>query len=437
MSRRETRPSLRFCTERPQDLIEKETIELKNEEKVEQIEKERGEESVKTEEGNLKGKESEQDEQNFELKKEGGLLSLLSSSTQENTSSLYPKLWLLQEENNQPEGQQTLKNNLLNSSMSNLKEREGGNQVKELTLFDSELETPQINFIPFSQYKHREGGEGGGGIGESEFHKLVQKYKTACRELKGESGVGEEMERNCSNLRMSVWKMEKRSQKQSRECGDGVEVEEEVFWDYIVYQNSIAKQLEESLSLFREKRLRDVSNAIHYSQIYKLYVELFLEKFLSQSFLLFQLDENSQVTSYPLGMRNETESSQILHLRSLIDTLFFFEREEFLEKTGEGFGEEIRKQINRLVSVLLRKADFSDHLFLLQQLLLTPHCGEWASHFISFPPHGFWSHDFFPNFFCQMLDNFLHPFSKSLNPSPPFFSLLFCSLYSTNKKKVE
>lgn len=98
---------------------------------------------------------------------------------------------------------------------------------------------------------------------------------------------------------------------------------------------------------------------------FKFQIEIYVQTVITHCLSVTQVNKHKEIT---LSMQPEPEHWQpyLTDLRLCISILFAFQRKMIKDN---GFTEETRAWLTRLVAVLLRIANYQDHLFLLSHIL--------------------------------------------------------------------
>ena len=322
---------------------------------------------------------------------------------------LYPKMDLKEEisiDQYQPNpiqhGNIEQNNSLLNNLMSSPTKIEENHFIDpKIDLTTAIVETPELHFVPENEYKS-------GSLEESEFYNLLMNYKSSYIKFVKDKSEVDDLEIDNENLSNNLWRQEKQVINLTKRCGDGIELHEKIEYNSFTFQNNLSIQLKTNLEKYRDGRMNRLTQSIHEYQSKKLAVENFLSKFLINSSLFSQIPKDAPVIAISTGSRDQISFNEMCWMRHYIDVLFDFERDKANHQL-EHFYQDIQYWMEMLVEKTLKRADYSDHLFIVRQLLITPGC-KWAAKFIQFPK--VWDNDYCVTFFLQMLDELLSPFKK-------------------------
>jgi hypothetical protein len=130
------------------------------------------------------------------------------------------------------------------------------------------------------------------------------------------------------------------------------------------------------------------------ARLARLRVESHVDEYLYRTALFNTLSTLDPVLALPDGSRPPLDELEIKALKHMIDVLFFFERQAVHADEGDEQGEfrqTIRKCITQLVGILLRRAAYEDHLYILNHLVSCGGIESWASTFLQLPQSPQWS----------------------------------------------
>nr|XP_022906095.1 ectopic P granules protein 5 homolog [Onthophagus taurus] len=222
----------------------------------------------------------------------------------------------------------------------------------------------------------------GNNVRQHPLHELLTLY-AQCRNKHASNNLEiEQTKRNYIELQSQLWSMNSSVIKGQGECQDGIVVQATHTYNKATFHRSCFQNLSRVLS-----KIRQMSNEIHvlysYSAaIYKLQIELYLQTLSNKCIKLSGITKQNPV-SLTLEETPRHLLSDLQELRLCISILFIFQRHlirdpEFIKDT--------RSWLNDLIAVLLRVANYQDHIFILNHILrCPPGVGSWSTQFIQLP----------------------------------------------------
>jgi len=119
-------------------------------------------------------------------------------------------------------------------------------------------------------------------------------------------------------------------------------------------------------------------------------LENFVDDMLYRSVVFNTVSEIHHVQAAPDTSRTPADKIEVDEVKHMLDVLFFFIRAGVdasldVKEADDEFLDAIKFHIKQLVAVLLRRATYSDHQFIVNHLVHCPGCEDWAARFLQFP----------------------------------------------------
>ncbi|XP_050307718.1 ectopic P granules protein 5 homolog [Anthonomus grandis grandis] len=183
-------------------------------------------------------------------------------------------------------------------------------------------------------------------------------------------------------LQQTLWSLDQTSVTGNGVCQDGKSVSTSHVYNRAVFHRSVYQNIKRTLNNV-QKLVYDNHVLYSYSaEDLRLQVELHIEHVIENIINTARLTRHSpvslSVTEESFHLKTYTNE-----LRSAISVLFAFQRKCIRDQT---FLQDTRNWMTRLVAVLLRVANYQDHLFLLHHILRCPAgISTWSSSYIQVP----------------------------------------------------
>jgi hypothetical protein len=185
-------------------------------------------------------------------------------------------------------------------------------------------------------------------------------------------------------------------------------------------------QLQEILATLRASSGQTLPLRSFEALMAKTRVQLYIDQFTMASQTFSSVALNEPVTLTVAGVQVPQMREDIAHVQHMLNVLFYFERNRPGtvrlakddpvpdEGTPEAFYWDVRRWILSLGALLLRRASYDDHLFLLQHLLCCPGIASWGSCLLQFPTT--WT-SLTAEHFVRTIYVFTRPISRALRQS--------------------
>ncbi|XP_043252581.1 ectopic P granules protein 5 homolog isoform X1 [Colletes gigas] len=214
------------------------------------------------------------------------------------------------------------------------------------------------------------------------LHELLKSYLRVRNHLIINSHELEILKKTCRQTQNQLWCLEKAYITETGECQDGNPVT-------AVHEYSVAHFNQEALVIL-SRNLSTIKDMLHNTQaLYSYEVELLrlqIEQYIKRVCIsckeFTDLPQNAPVNLMPVDTPLQI-LPQLVELKMCITILFTFQRK--LLKDGK-FVTDTRDWLTKLVAILLRMANWQDHLFLLNHILRCPGgVMNWASSYVQMP----------------------------------------------------
>lgn len=197
------------------------------------------------------------------------------------------------------------------------------------------------------------------------LYELLNNYLHARGKVIGNNLEVEQLKKEYKDSMNNLWSLDSAVISCSGECHDGNKVIAYQSYNKATFHRSTFQTVTRILNNIR--KLANESHVLHsYSaEVYRLQIELYVQTVVQNCLAVSQLPQNASVN---LTLQNAPPHlvPYLSDLRLCISVLFMFQRRlirdiDFIKKTREWLG--------RLISVLLRMANWQDHMFLLNHIL--------------------------------------------------------------------
>ncbi|KAF2894637.1 hypothetical protein ILUMI_11535 [Ignelater luminosus] len=242
---------------------------------------------------------------------------------------------------------------------------------------NNELETVQQFSSQFVEAELK-----GCAIKRHPLYELLENFLQARHKLTGNSLEADQLRQEYREIQNQIWSIESSVVSGRGECQDGNSVLATHTYNKATFHRSVFQTVGRILTSLRKVV---TENHVLYSylvEISRLQIELYLQTLTSNCLNVSQLQQNASVTLITHNVPPHL-IPVLSELRLSISVLFSFQRRlirdtEFIKQT--------RDWLNRLVAILLRLANWQDHLFILNHILrCPPGVGSWAVQFVQTP----------------------------------------------------
>ncbi|KAK9711672.1 hypothetical protein QE152_g25342 [Popillia japonica] len=251
-------------------------------------------------------------------------------------------------------------------------------EAQLLSLYsNSEIETLQQFLFAFVDYELK-----GAHIRQHPLYTLLEQYLQSKNKIAANDLDIEQARKEYFEIQNQLWLVNSSVIKEQGECQDGNIVHATHTYNKATFHRGSFQAMNAVLT-----KIRQLSNECHvlysYSaSINKLQIELFIQNLCISCINMTGISKSSPVT---LNLQDNTPEMlmQLQELKTCISILFQFQRRLIRDAD---FRKETRSWLQDLVAILLRVANYQDHLFLLSHVLrCPPGISVWASTFVQTP----------------------------------------------------
>nr|XP_023017259.1 ectopic P granules protein 5 homolog [Leptinotarsa decemlineata] len=214
------------------------------------------------------------------------------------------------------------------------------------------------------------------------LYEMLSNYLHVRDKITGNTLELHQIRKEYKSLQNELWTIETASVTSRGECQDGTVVTASHTYNKSIFHRSVFQNIVRLLGNVQNLTYQNHSLYLFSADELHLQIELYLQGVILNCMSVTQLTEGS-----PVALTSESEPLHLKHylgeLRLCISILFAFQRKIIREVE---FINETRTWLSNLIAVLLRLANFQDHLFILNHVLRCPAgVGIWASSFIQMP----------------------------------------------------
>ncbi|KAK9871045.1 hypothetical protein WA026_010003 [Henosepilachna vigintioctopunctata] len=214
------------------------------------------------------------------------------------------------------------------------------------------------------------------------LYELLNMYLHVKEKVTGNNLELDQLRREYRELQSQLWSLDSVNISGKSECQDGVTVTASHSFARATFHRSVYQSIFRILSRIQECTYENHALYSYSAEDLKLQIEIYLQTLIENFLNVTQLDEKKAVDltvhDAPIHWR-----PYLNDLRLSISVIFAFQRK--LIKDHQ-FIKETRSWLSRLVAILLRVANYQDHLFLLSHILRCPSgVGSWAACFVQMP----------------------------------------------------
>jgi len=270
-----------------------------------------------------------------------------------------------------------------------------------------------------------------GELETSKFFQLVKAYRAAQTALGEFAHDLDAMTQRASRTSQNdVWRLEPQRVLAAAQCRCGNSVQTTFESTKASVDTAVLSELRETLAALRASSGQTLPLRVFGALMAKTRVQLYMDTFVSESETFRAVAPEDPVIAVVPSLQTLQTREDIGHMQHMLSVLFFFERSRpetvqpekvpapTPQQTLEVFHADVRKWILALGALLLRRASFQDHLFLLQHLLCCPSVAAWGAGLLQFPP--VWNSSFVAEHFVHVVSVFVRPISRSRQPNDVF-----------------
>ncbi|CAG9823224.1 unnamed protein product [Phaedon cochleariae] len=216
-------------------------------------------------------------------------------------------------------------------------------------------------------------------------HKLYHLLKTYLRlkeKITGNTLELDQIRKEYVALQKDLWTIESATVTGKGECQDGTVVTTSHSYNKSIFHRSVFQSIIRILGNVQKLTYENHTLYAYSAEEVRLQIELYLQSVMLNCMNVTQLDRNA-----PVALTLQAEPQHLApyfgELRICISILFAFQR--MLIREVE-FVKETRTWLKQLIAILLRVANYQDHLFILNHVLRCPAgVSNWASCFVQTP----------------------------------------------------
>ncbi|XP_028134145.1 ectopic P granules protein 5 homolog isoform X1 [Diabrotica virgifera virgifera] len=245
--------------------------------------------------------------------------------------------------------------------------------------YNQELETLE-EFI--EQYVNAE--LKGLAIKQHPLYELLTSYLRVQEKITGNTLELDQIRKEYKTLQNDLWTIETATVVGRGECQDGSVVSATHSYNKSIFHRSVFQSIVRILGNVQTLTYENHTLYSYSAEDLRIQIESYLQGIIMNCLNVTQLSNTA-----PVALTVQEEPPHLKpylgELRICISILFSFQRKLIREMQ---FIKETRLWLSRLVAVLLRLANYQDHLFVLNHVLRCPAgVGSWASAFIQTPVH--------------------------------------------------
>ncbi|XP_075232112.1 ectopic P-granules autophagy protein 5 isoform X2 [Lycorma delicatula] len=220
----------------------------------------------------------------------------------------------------------------------------------------------------------------------SQLYEMLISYLRARGKLSSNNMELDVLKSECKEFQHQLWSFETVTVSEAGECQDGNPVNASYDYKISRFDKQASGRLSKGLLSIRELVNESYSLNAYTCQVLRLQIDHYIQTIILDFSFLPQNAPVSLVQEGlpPFGNHTSRELLNVINeLRVAISVLFSFQRRQIKD---EGFVNDTRHWLSRLVAVLLRVATWKDHIYLLNHILRCPAgVGKWAASFIQSP----------------------------------------------------
>nr|XP_033322179.1 ectopic P granules protein 5 homolog isoform X1 [Megalopta genalis] len=335
----------------------------------------------------------------------------VENNLDENVDEAKTSISMIKAENTTSQSQ--LDNNIATTSdllkstsvASNLKDFGCGNQTKEATPLTDTVDSAQIaseEVKPFtasqlaSLYDNQELGlidmfisefieaqlKSGSLRQQHRLYELLMKYLRVRNHLIVNSHELEMLKKTCRETQKQLWCIDKAHVTESGECQDGNPVSATHEYSTAHFNKQALLSLSRTLSAIKEMLYNTQALYCYEAELLKLQIEHYVQSICVSCKEFTNISQNTQVSLAPIQTPSQTVP-QLIEIKMCITILFYFQRKLLKDRK---FVMDSREWLTKLIAILLRVANWQDHLFILNHILRCPGgVMNWARNYVQLP----------------------------------------------------
>ncbi|CAH0560105.1 unnamed protein product [Brassicogethes aeneus] len=214
------------------------------------------------------------------------------------------------------------------------------------------------------------------------LYDLLMNYLHVREKITGNNLELQQFRKEYKDLQSELWSVYSAEVTGRAECQDGAIVTASHSYNKSIFHRNVFQTVVRLLGNIQRLTYENHVLYSYSAEDLKLQIELFLQSVITNCMNVTQLNRDAKVA---LTMQAEPMHLKpyLGELRLCISVLFSFQRKLIRDKK---FLKETREWLGRLVGILLRVANYQDHLFILNHILRCPSgVGNWASNFVQLP----------------------------------------------------
>nr|CAH7757239.1 unnamed protein product [Callosobruchus chinensis] len=214
------------------------------------------------------------------------------------------------------------------------------------------------------------------------LYELLSSYLKISEKITGNNLELDQLRREYKALENELWTIETATVSGKGECQDRVTVTASQNYSKSVFHRSVFQSIARILVNIQKLVYENHTLYSYSAQEVKMQIKLYLHQVISNCLTVSQLAPDA-----PVALTLQDEPTHLKpyfnEIRICISVLFAFQRKLIREAE---FIEDTRKWLSRLIAILLRVANYQDHLFILSHVLRCPAgISTWASNYIQMP----------------------------------------------------
>ncbi|XP_014203959.1 ectopic P granules protein 5 homolog isoform X2 [Copidosoma floridanum] len=217
---------------------------------------------------------------------------------------------------------------------------------------------------------------------QHKLHELLMNYLRVRNHLIINSHELENLKKACKETQKQLWCLDKATITETGECQDGNPVSATHEYSIAQFNQQTLSALSRNLSAIKESLHNIHALYCYEAETLRLQIEHYVQRVCVSCKEFANLTANAPVSLVSIKPATHT-MPQLVELRMCITILFNFQRR--ILKDGK-FVADSREWLSKLVVVLLRVANWQDHLFILSHILRCPGgVSNWARGYVQVP----------------------------------------------------
>ncbi|CAK9832986.1 Ectopic P granules protein 5 homolog [Anthophora retusa] len=196
------------------------------------------------------------------------------------------------------------------------------------------------------------------------LYELLVSYLRVRNHLIMNSHELEVLKKSCREMQKQLWCLEKACITETGECQDGNPVVATHEYCTACFNHQALGVLSQNLSTIKDTLHNTQALYCYEAEVLKLQIEYYIQRVCMSCKEFTNLPQNAPVTLLPI--KSSQLIPQLMELKMCIAILFNFQRKLLKDRK---FVIETREWLTRLVAILLRVANWQDHLFILNHVL--------------------------------------------------------------------